>query len=206
MTTKPTTPTAPPSNGRVLVVDDEQSTCELLEVMLRRQGVDVTWRTSPHDALDLVVERDFDVILTDLEMAGLSGIELCERILLVRPDMPVVVVTGDATMAAAVAAIRAGAYDFLTKPVDAALLSRSVSRALSHGRLRREATPLRQAVFPMDDVSSVLSIDDLDRRHIQRVLALVGGDRSRAADLLGLDRRTLQRRIVRYGGQDERAI
>ncbi len=60
-------------------------------------------------------------------------------------------------------------------------------------------------VFATDDVSTVLSIDELERRYIQRVLALVGGNKSRAADLLGLDRRTLYRRIERYGEPGERA-
>jgi two-component system, NtrC family, response regulator HydG len=136
--------TTPPSVGRFLVVDDEQSTCELLEVMLRRQGVEVEWRTSAYDAIDLVAERDFDVILTDLGMAGMGGIGLCEHLRDVLPDVPVVVVTGEATMTAAVAAFRAGAYDFLTKPIDAKMLSLSCSRALHHSRQHREAKPRRQ--------------------------------------------------------------
>jgi len=60
-------------------------------------------------------------------------------------------------------------------------------------------------VFAMDDLAEVLTIEELERRYIQRVLALVGGNKSRAADLLGLDRRTLYRRLDRYGGQSERA-
>jgi two-component system response regulator HydG len=60
-------------------------------------------------------------------------------------------------------------------------------------------------VFATDDLAEVLTIDELERRYIQRVLTLVGGNKSRAADLLGLDRRTLYRRLDRYGGQRERA-
>jgi DNA-binding NtrC family response regulator len=123
--------------GRVLVVDDDQSVCELLEVMLRRRGLTVEWRTSGLDALELAVERDFDVILTDLGMASLSGVELCERLREVRPEVPVVVVTGDAGMAAAVGAV--GAFGFVTKPVDAALLAQTVNRALQRSRLREVA-------------------------------------------------------------------
>ncbi|HEX7601038.1 MAG TPA: response regulator, partial [Polyangiaceae bacterium] len=84
-------------SGRVLVVDDDQSTCELLELMLRRAGLEAEWRTSGLDALELVASRDFDVILTDLGMASLAGAELCERILAIRPDVPVIVVTGNAS-------------------------------------------------------------------------------------------------------------
>ena len=133
-------------SGRVLVVDDDQSVCELLEVTLRRQGLEVEWRTSGLDALELVAERDFDVILTDLGMASLSGLELCARILEIRPEVPVIVVTGDASMGTAVGAIRAGAYDFITKPVDGDLLALTVTRALPHGQLRGEVKRLRQVV------------------------------------------------------------
>src|SRR5580692_29381 len=114
--------------------------------MLRREGLEVEWRTSAHDALELVAERDFDVILTDLGMAALGGAELCERVLAVRPEVPVVVVTGNASFDAAVAAIRAGAYDFVTKPVDAQILRLVVERALAHGQLRQEVKRLRRAV------------------------------------------------------------
>jgi DNA-binding NtrC family response regulator len=133
-------------SGSVLVVDDDQATCEMLEIGLRRDGHEVEWRTSAHDALELVAERDFDVILTDLGMASFGGAELCERILSVRPEVPVVVVTGNASFDAAVAAIRAGAYDFVTKPVDGQILRLVVERALAHGQLRQEVKRLRRAV------------------------------------------------------------
>ena len=132
--------------GRILIVDDDQTACEMLELMLKREGVDVTWRTSPLDALDLVAAEDFDVVLTDLAMASLNGVELCERIQGIRPDLPVIVVTGNASLDAAVSAIRAGAYDFVTKPVDTKLLGMVIARAVSHGHLRRELKRLRRAV------------------------------------------------------------
>src|SRR3954468_4734370 len=125
-------------SSRVLIVDDEQSTCELLELTLRRDGLTVEYRTSGLDALELVAERDFDVILTDLGMASLGGAELCERILAIRPEVPVIVVTGNASFDPAVAGIRAGAYDFVTKPVDPKMLALVVARAVQHGQLRQE--------------------------------------------------------------------
>jgi two-component system response regulator HydG len=132
--------------GRALVVDDDQSFCELLEVMLRRQGLEVEWRTSGVEALEVVATQDFQVILTDLGMSSPGGTQLCERILGVRPEALVIVVTADASQAAAVGAIRAGAYDFITKPVDMGLLSVTIGRALQHVELRQEVKRLRQAV------------------------------------------------------------
>ena len=133
-------------NGRVLVVDAQESHCRALEAMLREAGLDCQWRTSGVGALETVAERDFDAILTDLGIATLPGVELCERILAIRPDVPVIVVTGDASLDAAVAAIRAGAYDFITKPVDPALLTLALGRALRAAQLRKEMKRLRRAV------------------------------------------------------------
>ena len=66
--------------GRVLIVDDEQSMCELIETDLRLRGFDSAWRTSAEEALQLLQSEDFDVVLTDLKMPGMSGTELCERV------------------------------------------------------------------------------------------------------------------------------
>jgi DNA-binding NtrC family response regulator len=166
------------AKGCALIVDDDASTCELLEVMLRREGLEVVWRTSGLDALELVAERDFDVILTDLGMAALSGAELCERILGIRPDVPVVVVTGNASLDAAVAAIRAGAYDFVTKPVDTKLLSMVVSRALSHGQLREEVKRLRQAVVETHRFGRLLGESPAMRRVFDLVSRVADSDAS----------------------------
>jgi two-component system response regulator HydG len=132
--------------GHILVVDDEQETCDLLEMALGRHGFKVTSSTNAARALDLVAEQDFDVVLTDLSMPEMSGLDLCERVLGTRPDMPVVVITGQGSLETAIGAIRVGAYDFITKPVDPKLLFLSVSRAIQHRRLSDEVKRLRQAV------------------------------------------------------------
>ncbi len=132
--------------GHILVVDDEQETCDLLELSLGRHGFKVTTSTNAQRALELVAEQDFDVVLTDLSMPEMSGLDLCERVLGTRPDMPVVVITGQGSLETAIGAIRVGAYDFITKPVDPKLLFLSVSRAIQHRRLSDEVKRLRQAV------------------------------------------------------------
>ena len=132
--------------GHILVVDDEQETCDLLEMSLGKHGFKVTTSTNAQRALDLVAEQDFDVVLTDLQMPEMSGLDLCERVLGTRPDMPVVVITGQGSLETAIGAIRVGAYDFITKPVDPKLLFLSVSRAIQHRRLSDEVKRLREAV------------------------------------------------------------
>src|SRR5437879_13545773 len=103
--------------GRVLVVDDDLDVCALLEARLAGRGFEVAWTTSAQAALDSLATAEVDAVLTDIKMARMSGLELCERIVASRPDLPVVVMTAFGTPAAAIAAIRAGAYDVVTKPV-----------------------------------------------------------------------------------------
>jgi len=132
--------------GRVLVVDDDQAMCETLEVVLTKQGFETRWTTSAAEALDIIGSADSDVILTDLNMRGMNGLELCERIVANRPDVPVVVITAFGSLQTAIAAIRVGAYDFLTKPPEIDAVVVALERAVQHRRLREEVRQLRRVV------------------------------------------------------------
>lgn len=131
---------------RVLVVDDDKAMCELLHADLSSRAFEVEFRTTADDALAILAQREFDVVLTDLQMPGLSGIELCERIVGNRPDVPVVVMTAFGSMEAAVSAIRAGAYDFVSKPVELDLLAISLERAVHHRELQERVRLLSDEV------------------------------------------------------------
>jgi two-component system, NtrC family, response regulator HydG len=132
-------------NARVLVVDDEPDICASIQVTLEREGYVVTSFTSASAALQRARDEDFDVFLTDLQMAEMDGLSLCERVLGVRPDVPVIVVTGQGSMKVAIEAIRVGAYDFITKPLDAELLAHSVRRAVQHRQVHAEVKRLHAA-------------------------------------------------------------
>jgi DNA-binding NtrC family response regulator len=133
-------------DGRILVIDDEESTCELLETVLGQAGFDVRSETEAELALRRIADEDFDAVLTDLQMPGMDGIDLSRRLAEHRPDLPVIVVTGHGSMDTAVAAMRAGAYDFVTKPIDMKLLTLATSRAVERHRMRRELLRLRREV------------------------------------------------------------
>jgi two-component system response regulator HydG len=128
---------------RVLLVDDDTSLCETLALGLRKRGFVVEFRTSADEALRAFDAEDFDVVVTDLNMRGLGGIELCERIAGSRPDVPVIMLTAFGSLDSAVAAIRAGAYDFINKPVERDVLAIAVDRAAAHRSLREEVKRLR---------------------------------------------------------------
>jgi two-component system, NtrC family, response regulator AtoC len=133
-------------SGNILIVDDDQSMAETLTRAMTRRGFVVTWRTSGLEALKLLDEQDFDVVVTDLHMEGMDGFAFCERVLANRPDVPVVMITAFGSMDSVVAAIRCGAYDFITKPFDVELLRLTLARAVQHRALRDEVKRLRQAV------------------------------------------------------------
>jgi DNA-binding NtrC family response regulator len=133
---------------RILIVDDEPENGLLLEVALREVGCDPRTLTSPESALALLAREDFDVVVTDLQMPTMSGLELCERIVGSRPDIPVVVVTAHGSLDSAVGAIRAGAYDFVTKPVKVQPFQLTVERALRYRELSAEVKRLRETARP----------------------------------------------------------
>jgi DNA-binding NtrC family response regulator len=133
---------------RVLVVDDDKGLCEWLAERLEASGFEVAQRMSAEAALDLLEEQDFDALVTDLTLDGMTGIELCARCRENRANMPVIVITGYGDMNSAIAAIRAGASDFITKPVDGAILQHAVERALKEGQLRERVRRLKQGEVP----------------------------------------------------------
>jgi two-component system response regulator HydG len=131
---------------RVLVVDDDPSMANLLEEGLRRRGFEVAGCNSGEEALSRLSQASCDVLVTDLRMRGMDGLALCTRVVERDPDLPVIVLTAFGSIDTAVAAMRAGAYDFATKPVQLDALALAVSRAADHRALRAEVTRLRDEI------------------------------------------------------------
>ena len=114
---------------KVLLVDDEEEFVETLAERMRSRGMDVSTSNSGADALQLVDEEDFDVVVLDLKMPGIDGLEALKRIKHRRPDIQVVLLTGYASVADGVEAIKEGALEFLEKPVDLASLTDAIHKA-----------------------------------------------------------------------------
>jgi len=159
--------------GHILVVDDEQDTCDMLTLALTRQGFRVVALTDPRQALERVGQEDFDVVVTDVGMPGMSGLELCERVVGTRPLMPVVMVTGQASLETAILAIRVGAYDFITKPVEPKIVAVVVARAVQHRRLTDEVKRLREAFAKESSESRVVG-ESSAMRKVYELMGRVG--------------------------------
>ncbi|HEU0033840.1 MAG TPA: sigma-54 dependent transcriptional regulator [Kofleriaceae bacterium] len=130
----------------VFVVDDEREMVDLLAIGLKKRGFTVVPFGNGADALAAIAHHDVDVVVTDLNMKGMTGLELCEQIVTDRPDIPVLMLTAFGSFETAVGAIRAGAYDFVTKPVEVEALAIAVRRAAEHRALRGEVKRLREVV------------------------------------------------------------
>ena len=130
----------------VLVVDDDREMCELVEAGLKQRNYVVTWRTTPSEALDVLDREDVAVLLVDVHMEGMGGLDLCRAALAKRPDVVAVVMTGFGTMEHAIGAMRAGAYDFITKPVSMDALALTIDRAAHYRAMSDELRRLRRRV------------------------------------------------------------
>lgn len=183
---------------RVLVVDDDANMCELVAASLESRFT-IVYKTSASEALEEIAAADFDAVLTDLRMPKMSGIELCGAIRERRPDVPVVVMTAFGSLDTAIAAIRAGAYDFITKPVQMDELGLLLDRVVSHRRLEREVRLLRRAVSATRTFGSLVGesapmravFDMVDRASASDSIVLITGESGTGK---GLVARTLHER------------
>ena len=143
-------------NGNILIVDDDEDTAILLRDSLRKRGFDVDAVNSAQQCLEHLRTDQADVVVTDVQMSGMSGIDLCQELRQRYPDLLTLVLTGQGGLETAIGAIRAGAYDFITKPVKVEALAIAVTRALEHLSLKREVRRLRLHVdkdMPIDGIA-----------------------------------------------------
>ena len=127
--------TRPQRRQRILIVDDEAPTRAMLSEMIAALGFDTGEATDSQEAVAAIRHEPYDVVLTDFWMPGMDGIELVREIKTMRPDLPVIVITGHSSVQTAVESIRAGAFDFVEKPVSLQALQVRVQRALEYANL-----------------------------------------------------------------------
>jgi two-component system response regulator PilR (NtrC family) len=132
--------------GDILIVDDERSMREFLAIFLRRAGHRVEAAAGGAEGLTALRGREFDVVITDLRMPGVGGLDILAEAKKLHPETQVVVVTAFATTETAIAAMKAGAYDYLTKPFKVDEVGLVVERALERRVLHRENVVLRDEI------------------------------------------------------------
>ncbi len=133
----------------VLVVDDDAGMRDMLAARLTTRGFRIVICGSGSEAIEVIQRDDVDVVVSDVNMKAMDGVELCKRVLEHRPQLPVILITAFGSMDLAIQAIRAGAYDFLPKPFEIDQLVLAIERGATLARLKDEVQRLRRAVAPL---------------------------------------------------------
>jgi DNA-binding NtrC family response regulator len=136
-------PVEPGRRGRVLVVEDEAYVRESLREILRERGYEVLEAAAVPEAMAQLSRAPVDVVLTDFRLPGSDGLALVKQVQALSAQIPVVVLTGQGTIASAVECLKSGASDYLLKPADPEALEVALSRAMAARALRREVLYLR---------------------------------------------------------------
>ena len=131
------------SRERILIVDDEENLVALFKRILQKEGYEVQCASSGEEALEKLETEWFDLVITDLKMPGMDGMELLSKTKAVNPTMPFIMLTAFGTVHSAVAAMKEGAYDYLVKPVDNEEFTLVVKKTMELHRLQREVERLR---------------------------------------------------------------
>ncbi|OYP38511.1 sigma-54-dependent transcriptional regulator [Rhodopirellula sp. MGV] len=167
-----TEPSNQATRQTVLIVDDDKSMCDLVQAALSLNGFGTLVCQNASQAIERLHQQNVDVVLTDVRMPGTSGLELCRQIHSLRPDLPVVVMTAFGNLETAVEAIRGGAYDFVTKPVEMQVLRMAIQRAAEHRRLSEQIRLLSETQQSNGDFPDLLGQSDVMgslREQIRRV-------------------------------------
>jgi DNA-binding NtrC family response regulator len=149
------------TKGRILVVDDDPSLRRVLQAQLEQEGYEVAVAASVQQTLSVLELRSVDLVITDLKMPGMSGLELLKHARSQYPQTIVIVLTAFGTVDTAVEAMKAGAYDYLTKPVHPDELLMIVRRALEHLRLVEQVRTLRISLNQKYGFENILGRSDV---------------------------------------------
>ncbi len=156
------------AESTILVVDDDHQVLESTLLVLRAYGYPVVTADSAAEALDRLNDREIKIVLTDIKMPGMDGIELAGKIHGHDPDLPVIIMTGFAEIEVAVGALKSGAFDFIYKPLNHGLLVHAVSKAAAFSQMKRIEKNYRQDL-ESEVKKKTEELKDLNREIIRRL-------------------------------------
>ncbi len=165
--------------GRILVVDDERSIRDILAQVLGYEGYEVAVAASGGEALSAHRANPFDLVILDVKMQGIDGLDTLAQLRLQDASVRVVMISGHATIATAVQAVKQGAFDFLEKPLDSDRLLVTVHRALEHRRLEGENAQLREGLARATDARFAMVGDSEGLERIRELVARVAPTNAR---------------------------
>jgi len=148
------------SAGKLLVVDDDSNLIELVTMKLQAANYEVATALKEEDALKAATDDVFDLCIVDLRLASGNGISLMTELHSVNPEMPVIILTGHASVESAVEAMKKGAYGYLTKPFNTPELLLQIERALENRRLNSEIQRLKELLEEKYDFTNIIAKSD----------------------------------------------
>jgi two-component system response regulator HydG len=154
----------------VLIVDDDKAHRTMLKALLDGWGYETFEADDGTVAIDRVHERHFDIILMDVRMLQMSGIEALEKIKQMNPAIPVIIMTAYASVETAVKALKAGAYDYLTKPLDFDTLKLTMERSMEHILLREENRMLKESLGKHFDTQNIIGRSKPMKHILEKVM------------------------------------
>ena len=137
--------------AKILVVDDEESMCKFMEIMLKKEGYFVSTSQDGSTALERVKSEDYDLVIADLMMPEMSGLELLSRVKSVNPDLDFIVMTAFASVDSAIEALKKGAFDYITKPFRVDEIKIAVRKSLEQRKIARENIFLKKELQTKSD-------------------------------------------------------
>ena len=143
------------SAKKIMIVDNEEGLCRMMEAVLMDDGHAVRSFNDPLEAVEVFRPGIWDLVISDIKMPGIDGLEVLQRIKTAEPDIPVIMITAFATVEMSIQALRKGAYDMLTKPFEPDELLFRVRNAINHNQLLSENQQLRQELdgkFNFDNI------------------------------------------------------
>lgn len=161
---------------KILIIDDEKSILDLLSVVFTKEGYSVETCVSPSRALELMSREDYDIILTDIQMPQISGMDILKEVKKKTPDIPVIMVTAYGTIKQAVEALKAGAMDYVVKPFDVDELKIIVEQGLEKRRLKEENWMLKKELREKYSFDNMIGKSKIMREIYSLIEKIAGTD------------------------------
>ncbi len=180
------------SANKIMIIDNEEGLCRMMSAVLQDEGYAVRTFTDPLEAVELFRPGTWDLVVSDIKMPGIDGLEVLHRIKAAEPTIPVIMITAFATVEMSIQALRKGAYDMLTKPFEPDELIFRVRNALNHNHLKAENQQLKQELagkFNFDNIigaSTALQklLDKVEKVAIRDTAALITGESGSGKELI----------------------
>jgi len=161
---------------KILVVDDETPSREALGLLLKSAGFEITGAATGHEAFELLTAGSFDIVITDLFLPDLNGIDILKRVKALSPAMEVILITGHASAETAVRAMKEGAFDYITKPLNLDELRMIIDKALEKRRLLSENVYLKKQLRDKFEFANIIGSSPAMQKVFNRMKRIIKTD------------------------------